>query len=119
MKTIYVSGKYTDTTPEKMMENARLSERYSIKLWLYGYGVVCPHLNTLFDAEARLKGKPLPIPYEQYIDLDLKLVELCDVIFMLPNWKNSKGARLEREHAIKHNKIIVYTLMEAKNLLQK
>lgn len=41
--------------------------------------------------------------WEDYIIRDLILLKECNVIAMLPNWKNSYGARIERLFAEKKN----------------
>lgn len=46
--------------------------------------------------------------YEEYIKLSLCELSMCNCIFMLDNWENSKGARLEYEYAKAHDYIILY-----------
>lgn len=41
--------------------------------------------------------------WEDYIIRDLILLKECNAIAMLPNWKNSYGARIERLFAEKKN----------------
>lgn len=44
-------------------------------------------------------------------DLNFKqILNQCDAIFMLPDWKDSKGACVEHETAIKMNIPIFYEL---------
>lgn len=38
--------------------------------------------------------------YERCMQIDLAALESCDMIFMLPGWKESKGAMREYEHAM-------------------
>jgi hypothetical protein len=48
----------------------------------------------------------LPVPfvdgksYEEYLRDDLKLLLDCDGIYMLPNWQESKGAKIEHMVAL-------------------
>jgi len=37
--------------------------------------------------------------YEQYIIGDLEILSVCDAVIMLPRWKESKGAKIERDYA--------------------
>lgn len=48
--------------------------------------------------------------WEDYMCICLHLLNQCDAIFMLPDWKNSKGACVEHETAIKMNIPIFYEL---------
>lgn len=37
--------------------------------------------------------------YEEYMKVDLAILETCSVIYMLSNWQDSPGARREHERA--------------------
>lgn len=50
----------------------------------------------------------IQLEYEEYMKLDLCMVEIADAILMLPGWEKSLGARLEHEKAIELNKQIIY-----------
>lgn len=103
MKTVYLSGKYTDSSYDKIAQHILLARIYAGILWEKGFGVFCPHLNTAhFDEFA--------IPYDQYMEFDLKMVEALDCIYMLPNWKQSRGARIERAYAFIIGKPIFYSI---------
>lgn len=112
MKTVYVSGKYTDDTPEKVNQNIRMAALAAVALWRMGYGVLCPH-----TASAHLEF--FDIPYNQILDFDIKLLEsgFFDAMYMLPGWENSKGAKLEHEVAKKKGIKIFYTLVEAQTYI--
>lgn len=105
-KIIYVSGKYTDETKEKVSKNIELARQFSIKIWELGYTALCPHLNTMNFEESRI------LKWEDYIKGDLFLIDRCDGIFMLPNWSKSKGAKLELKHAMKLKLPIFFGLYE-------
>lgn len=45
---------------------------------------------------------------EQFLRLDLALVEIADFIYMLDNWRDSDGAKAELAHAKKLNKKIMF-----------
>ena len=91
---VYISGKYSGTSDE-ISANIKLAREYSIKVWEYGFTALCPHLNTQnFEVDCNCV-------YDDYIDGDLHLVDRCDGVLMLPGWKDSNGARIERSHALK------------------
>jgi hypothetical protein len=46
--------------------------------------------------------------WENYMLVDIKALFESDAIYMLNNWGNSKGARIERSIAIEMDIIIIY-----------
>ncbi|MDH6367537.1 MULTISPECIES: DUF4406 domain-containing protein [unclassified Breznakia] len=48
------------------------------------------------------------LDYEEYIIRGLKMLAECDWIFMLDDWENSKGAKLEYQYAKTVGKRIVF-----------
>ena len=38
--------------------------------------------------------------YEQYLDLDMELLKICDAIYLMPGWEGSKGANREYGYAL-------------------
>ena len=50
---------------------------------------------------------PLGLNYDEYMKLDLLLVEIADTIVMLPDWLQSDGATLEHDHAAMLKKRII------------
>ncbi|WP_252214444.1 DUF4406 domain-containing protein [Clostridium sp. VAP41] len=46
--------------------------------------------------------------YEVYMPICLTMLEVCDAIYMLSNWKDSKGAKVEHEYAKIQGKKIIY-----------
>jgi hypothetical protein len=54
------------------------------------------------------KGNPVGWTWEDFMRYDLvKLID-CDAIFMLPGWRKSRGARLER-HVAKELGFVILT----------
>lgn len=44
--------------------------------------------------------------YEEYMSLCMSLLDMCDVVVMLPGWKESFGANREYGYALAKNKMI-------------
>ena len=113
---IYISGKYTDDTHEKISQNIKLAREHAKKIWELGFTAICPHLNTMhFEEDANLQ-------YRDYLDGDYELVRRSDGIYMLPNFKNSKGALEELDLAILEGKKVflkLEDLVKFKNELQE
>lgn len=88
MKKVYISGPVTGH--DGWRENFRTAEE---ALKLKGYDVINPmKLNDIYnlsDAE-----------YEDCLTLDLSLLNICDTIYMLNGWQESKGANREYGFAL-------------------
>jgi hypothetical protein len=84
MNRIYVSGPMTGV-PEF---NAPAFDMAYRDLMTEGYAPVLP--------VPFVDGKS----YEEYLRDDLKLLLDCDGIYMLPNWQESKGAKIEHMVAL-------------------
>ena len=109
---VYISGKYTgydengDLDLDLIQKNIDFARDYSIKVWEAGFTALCPHLNTLhFEKDCNCK-------YDDYITGDLRMIDSCDYVFLIPGWEESRGAKIEREYAEKKNIPIVYTIEE-------
>lgn len=80
---IYIAGKITG--------NPNYKEQFAVaeeRLKAEGHQVINP------------TWKPLGLPYKQYIDMGLMELSQCDAIYLLSNWKDSKGARMEYIYAL-------------------
>lgn len=100
MKVAYIAGPYRSDTPRGIVENIRRAESVAIEYWKKGYAVICPHKNTaLFDGIC---------PDETWLNGDLAILSRCDVIVMVPGWKESQGARTEKAYAEANGIKVVY-----------
>ena len=90
----YISGAMT-SCPDTYRDNFRKAENYLVTL---GHDVFNPsYLSDYLIESKHLKGKEFD-NNNRYIFLreDLKALLNCDTIVMLPNWKVSEGAKLEK-----------------------
>lgn len=79
---IYISGPITDTTD--YMERFSNAQQY---LESKGWTVINPALvNSML---------PNDTTYDEYIDMSFCMLKMCDHIYMLKNFENSKGAMAE------------------------
>ena len=46
--------------------------------------------------------------HEEYMITSIAMLEMCDCIFMLEGWKESKGCKIEFEYACKHRITIAF-----------
>lgn len=52
------------------------------------------------------------LTYEEYMHLDEALIDVCDCLYMLSDWKYSKGAKHEKNYALQKNKLIFYEVAD-------
>ena len=50
----------------------------------------------------------LPLTYNEYMELDLRLLDMCDAIYMLNGWEDSKGANREYGYALAKGKMFYF-----------
>lgn len=73
------------------------------------------------EAEAYLKSlghsvmNPAVLPssgfsHKEYMKICLAMLEACDAVYMLPDWRKSKGARTEYKFASKKGKVIMFAV---------
>lgn len=97
MSLIYISGPYTknEVNGKTQEENINQARKISCELMEIGHFCHCPHLNTAYFEDH------CNLTYDQYIAGDLNLLSRCDIIVMTEDWESSKGAKIERDHAIR------------------
>ncbi len=101
MKVAYIAGPYRSPKGEYfVLQNIQRASEFALKYWSLGYAVICPHRNTAFFGGA--------LPDRVWLDGDLELLARSDVIVMIPGWKASAGARMERGKALELHKEIIY-----------
>lgn len=94
MKT-YISGQITGLQYDKVDEKYRNAENELRKL---GHEPVSP-LNN---------GLPADASWSEHMIADINLLKDCDAIYMLPDWINSYGARIEKLFAEANNIKVMY-----------
>lgn len=98
-KLAYVAGPYSARTIFGKLRNIYRAWRAARMLWRKGYTVICPHMNSALMDSA--------ISNDEFIKRDLQFVEMVDIVFLLPDWFKSEGARTEVNHARKLRKKVV------------
>ena len=85
-KRIYISGKITGT--DDYMERFAKAEKYLITK---GYSVLNP---------AKVNAQmPSDTTYDEYMQMALTMLQMADSIYMLKNWQDSNGAKIEHQIA--------------------
>ncbi|KKN62176.1 hypothetical protein LCGC14_0514550 [marine sediment metagenome] len=99
MRVIYIAGKYRDTTSIDKLNNINHHTRVAYKLLLEGWAVFSPIMNTAhFD----------DLSQEIIMSNDLEILSRCDAIYVLNNWEDSRGAKMELAVARKLKMEIYY-----------
>lgn len=111
MKVIYVAGKFSGPNAWEVEKNIRRAEEVSLELWSAGFAVICPHTNTRFFDGA--------LPIKTFLAGDLEILNRCDAIFMLSNWRDSAGACGERLHAAAKGLVVCYSMRDAIHYLEE
>jgi len=94
-KIVYISGAITNQHPDHVR---RVFAQAELQLIRQGYQVVNP-LTLVHDHDQS---------WEEFMEVDLRALFKCDAIYMLSNWKKSRGARIERAIAKEMGKEIIY-----------
>jgi len=96
-KKIYLSGKITGLPYEEALKKFNLAENIAKTISLEVVNPMTIEHNH-------------DLSWESYMRQGLKAMLDCDSIYMLSNWKDSKGATIERDLAIKLNLSVYYEL---------
>lgn len=94
MRLIYTAGPMSAPTAWEVEKNIRAAEEVALQILKMGAAVFCPATQGRF-----YQGE---LPWEEWIKRDLEVLDRCDAIFMLLNWKDSKGATAEYDYAKAH-----------------
>ena len=97
-KKVYISGPITGTKDYM----SRFSTAH-LSLARQGYSVVNPAM-----VNAML---PEDTTHKEYMDMSFVMLDMCDTIYMLDNWEQSKGACMEFERAVNNGLNIIYQTM--------
>lgn len=99
---VYISGPITGT--DDYQERFKKAEEY---LRRQGYEVINP---------ARVNGQMPELKWEEYMNMSMTMLSLCDMIFMLRGWKESQGAKLEHEYASNGS---IHTIYEKEEMYEQ
>ncbi len=91
---VYISGPYMADTPLGISDNIAAAHRMAVDLWNAGFGCLTPHLNT-----AHFEYFCPAVTHAAWLEADLRMLDGCDALLLLPGWEQSKGALMERDRA--------------------
>ena len=105
MRVIYIASPYT---LGDHAENVAVQMNAAHKILDMGHCPITPLLSHFLHIHRQR-------PYEEWLKMDLSLVEKCDILLRLPG--ESKGADIEVEHAYKCAKPVVRNFDELAEIL--
>lgn len=88
---IYIAGKITGL--KNYRENFNRAEEK-----LKAEGHLCMNPSVLAEG----------FPWEVYMPICYAMIDACECVYMLKNWTDSKGAKMELEYARNNRKAIIY-----------
>lgn len=95
---IYVSGRISGLAPYRVSQKFGYTATH---LREQGHCVINP-----FTLCMELWGKDFK--HEEYMQVCLAALGLCDCIYMMNDWEESIGAKIEHEYAKEHGMKIIY-----------
>lgn len=95
---IYISGKITGLKP---VEYGHRFGYTASKLRLEGNRVINP---VSMLSELNIEG----FEHSDLMHICYAAIDICDAVYMLSNWYESKGAKLEHQYALDKGKEVIY-----------
>lgn len=90
---IYIAGPFRGPTPLAVRRNVEAARDAGLLVAQVGGYPIIPHTMTSeFDKQ---------LTDEFWLDGMMELLRRCDAVFLLPTWKDSRGATAEYEEAIR------------------
>jgi hypothetical protein len=111
---VYLSGKMTGLSEEKIWKNFRIVETWLASKKTNAGGE--PIESIMNPAVTYAMQKYSAFSYEDWLHIDFAMLDACDAVCLLPNWKDSMGAKREVAYAYKHGKEVFYPEKLPENL---
>lgn len=99
---VYLSGPMTAKNGVTMEENVAAGLRVHLDLLNRGIPNFCPQLSGAFPSAW------VDVPYDRWLEFDLRVIDRCTHVLMLPRWELSKGALIEKAYAERLGKPVVF-----------
>lgn len=90
---VYISGPITAKHGYSVEENTATAVKVYLGLLIRGIPAFCPHLSAAFPSAFS------DVTYDKWLEYDYRVIDRCTHVLMLPRWRASTGAVLEKEYA--------------------
>ncbi|SNS22569.1 protein of unknown function [Anaerovirgula multivorans] len=98
-----------------------------MKIYIAGKITKCLNFKAKFGAaeeklcaEGHIVMNPAVLPgrfdFDDYMHICYAMIDVCDAVYFLDNWQDSRGAKLEMEYSIASGKMVLFEAMQAENL---
>ena len=94
-KRVYVAGCYSADNVLDILKNIGRGEDYSAEIFLRGLFPFCPW----HDKDYIIRFWDADYTVQQFYDYSIAFLRVCDAIFLVPGWEDSKGAWKELQIA--------------------
>jgi hypothetical protein len=101
---VYISGPLSPKDGYLIEENVAAGLRLYLELLRLGIPAFCPQLCGAFPSAWNI------VDYEIWLEYDLRVIDRCTHVLMMPRWGASHGARREREYALHVGKPVFETV---------
>lgn len=92
---IYIAGKISGLNRSNVIQKFEVAQKSLSKK---GHQVFIPCVLPAYEE----------VSHEDYLHICYAIIDVCDAVYMLSDWQQSEGARLEYEYAIENNKQIIF-----------
>lgn len=103
---VYISGPMTAKHGYTVEENVAAGLRVYLDCLKRGIPAFSPHLGGAFPSAWA------DVPWETWLEYDLRVIDRCTHVLMMPRWETSAGALKERAYAEQIGKPVVMSLEE-------
>ena len=100
---IYIAGKISGVNREDVIEKFEAAQK---TLVAKGHQVFIPSVLPAYEE----------VSHEDYLHICYAMIDICDAVYMLSDWQQSKGARMELQYAADHRKEILYEDSKTKEM---
>lgn len=92
---IYIAGKISGLNREDVIKKFEAAQK---SLVAKGHQVFIPSVLPAYEE----------VSHEDYLHICYAIIDICDAIYLLSDWKESEGAILEFDYAQQNKKKIIY-----------
>lgn len=109
MKVVYVAGPFTGKNTWEVEQNVRRAEEAGYEVACLGAAPLIPHANThVFNGT---------LTDEFWYAATAALMRKCDAVYLMKNWRESRGATAERAEALRLGILVFDDLTNLKEWL--